>query len=92
MIPLTLDPWNGWILDDDGFLKDPAGNAFLPSDLNASFWARQLLQEQLGTPGAIRAMKSHLQREIAKHSRTFLVEIRDADHQDAEPILSYKLR
>ncbi|EGV27577.1 hypothetical protein ThidrDRAFT_4613 [Thiorhodococcus drewsii AZ1] len=33
-------------------------------------------------------MKSHLQREIAKHSRTFLVEIRDADHQDAEPILS----
>ncbi|EGV27576.1 hypothetical protein ThidrDRAFT_4612 [Thiorhodococcus drewsii AZ1] len=50
MIPLTLDPWNGWILDDDGFLKDPAGNAFLPSDLNASFWARQLLQEQLEHP------------------------------------------
>jgi hypothetical protein len=52
--------WDGWIFDDEGYLKDPAGNKYLPADLQASFYARKAWESRAGYPGEIKYLREHL--------------------------------
>lgn len=60
--------WEGWIFDDEGFLKDPSGNKYLPSDLQASFYARKAWESRAGYPGEIKYLRQHL-KELVNEAR-----------------------
>lgn len=60
------DTWDGWNLTSEGFLADPAGNKYLPSDLNSAFFGRQLYKTLTGTPYQITCMKQRLQKKLSE--------------------------
>lgn len=64
MLRLEVIGWEGWFFDDQGYLLDPAGNKYLPRDLQAAWWARQAWQERAGYPGQLRFLHEHLRQLI----------------------------
>lgn len=56
--------WDGWNFDDDGYLRDPSGNKYLPADLLATFYARKAWESRAGYPGEIRYLRQHLQELV----------------------------
>lgn len=71
--------WEGWEIEDQ-YLRDPAGNRYLPWDLQATFYARKAWEARAGYPGELKFMRQRLDELIAEAQSqarpTFTVEIR----------------
>jgi len=58
------DNWDGWNLDNEGRLVDPAGNRYSPRDIEAAFYGKQLYKSLAGTPFHIHSLKQVLEQKI----------------------------
>ena len=76
MFPLESPKWQGWVIDDDEYLVDPAGNKYRPEDMQLVFWCRQAWQSKAGRPSQIRFMREHLEQLVRESRQTFVIEIR----------------
>lgn len=75
--------WAGWYFDDQGFLRDPAGNGYAPNDLRSAHWGRQLYREQVGSPFQVRTLKQHLEERLDQIGRVY-VEVRRESSKGTE--------
>ncbi len=56
--------WDDWNLDNEGRLVDPAGNKYLPRDIVAAFYGKQLYKSLAGTPFQISCLKQSLEQKL----------------------------
>jgi len=73
--------WQGWLIDTEGYLCDPAGNKYLPTDLSCAFWARQTWEARAGYPGEVAFLRERL-AELIRHAEppTIVVEVKRRTH------------
>lgn len=76
---IKAEGWEGWEIEG-GYLRDPAGNRYLPWDLQATFYARQAWEARAGYPGELKFMRQRLNeliQEAQSEARpSFVVEIK----------------
>lgn len=85
--------WEGWVIDNDGYLCDPAGNKYLPQDLYASFWGRQAWAARAGYPGEIKFLRERLAELIRDASPpVFIVEIKRQGKAGSDPVIVQTFR
>lgn len=63
---VTAPGWEGWCFTSEGYLKDSAGNKYLPRDLAAAFFQRQSWDSKAGHPGELKYLKGYLKQLIAE--------------------------
>lgn len=91
---VTAPGWEGWHFDREGYLLDPAGNKYLPQDLECSFWMRQAWADHAGGyPRKIRFLHDHLRHLIRDASpAVFIVEIKRQGKAGADPVTVQTIR
>lgn len=68
-------PFAGWSFDSQGLLCDPAGNRYLPTDLQASFWCRRAWEARAGYPGELRFLKAELDARLRASVGALVVQV-----------------
>lgn len=93
MPSIDVPGWEDWSFDRDGYLRDPAGNKYLPRDLEVSFWMRQAWNDRAGGyPRKISFLHDHLRQLIRDASPpTFIVEIK-RQSSGADPVVVQTIR
>ncbi|WP_200375321.1 DUF3653 domain-containing protein [Thiocystis violacea] len=87
---MTVSGWEGWRFEH-GYLLDPAGNRYLPGDLQASFYARRAWEARAGYPGELRFLRQRLDdliRQAEAVTGGYILEVRRETSQGSRLVQS----